>query len=140
MRTQSRLSLVDVRFDGALEEAVKSRVQIRMSMVPPSLVNLGRFLFVFLLSVLQGALLEVATSHGEKCGWEAWRAINAEMMPMASGQRLAKLEDLLEPDLGSEADFLRNWLVWERDVRESQAFLRGELTQSILVVVVLLRT
>ena len=122
MRTQGWFSLVDARFDDALEEAVKSRVQIRMSMVPASLVSLGRFLFVLLPSVLQGALLEVATAHGEKCGWEAWRAINAEMMPMASGQRSAKLEDLLEPDLGSEADFLRNWLVWERDVRESHAF------------------
>jgi hypothetical protein len=91
MRTQGWLSLVDARFDSALDEAVKSRVPIRLSMVPASLVNLGRFLFVFLLSVLQGALLEVATAHGEKCGWEAWRAINAEMMPMASGQHLAKL-------------------------------------------------
>jgi hypothetical protein len=65
MRTQGWLSLVDARFDNALEEAVKSRVPIRLSMVPASLVNLGRFLFVFLLSVLQGALLEVAT-HTER--------------------------------------------------------------------------
>jgi hypothetical protein len=47
-----------------------------------------------------------------------------------------EVEDLLEPDLGSETEFLRNWLVWERDVRESQAFLRGELTPSIMVAVV----
>jgi hypothetical protein len=138
MRMQGWLSLVDARFDGALDDPVKCKTQIRMSMVPASLVNLGRFLFVFLLSALQGALLEVATSRGERCGWEAWRAINAEMMPMASGQRLAKLEDLLEPEFGSEADFLRHSLVlvWERDFPESHAFLRGSFTQSILVAVV----
>ncbi len=59
-----------------------------------------------------------------------------EMEPRTAGQRLTILESLIDPDLGDDSSFHKQWLTWERRVNDQVVYVGGAMPSDIRIAVV----
>ena len=104
---------IDARYERALVDA--EAVVGMIPQVDPDFVGTSRFLYVELISLLEGDPWERVAEIKGMHGFEAWRVRAQEYERLSGIRKMQKLGELNHPGFGEGPEWRTKWREWERE-------------------------